>query len=217
MKQGRLWGLRALSLASVLLVPAVSLALEGDAHHAEAHGEHGWDTTAIAAQIVNFVVLIGIFVFLFKGKVNSFLKERKAEVANALSEAARLKAEAAAKHREYSERLAKLDQELAQIKQEMIAAGIKERDRIVAEAEHKAARMRREAEFIIEQQVKQLQTELTKEAVDAAVSAASDLLLKTTTSYDQQRIGQDYLAALSEKQESSKASNLARFGTESHA
>jgi F-type H+-transporting ATPase subunit b len=217
MKRGRLWGLRALSLASVWLVPVVSLALEGEAHHAESHGEHGWDTTGIAAQIFNFFALIAIFVYLFKGKLNSFLKQRKAEISDALNEATRLKAEAAAKHREYSERLAKLDQELAQIKQEMIAAGIKERDRIVAEAEHKAARMRREAEFIVEQQVKQLHSELTKEAVDAAVSAASELLLKTTTSYDHQRLAQDYLAALSEKQGAAKAANVASFGSESHA
>jgi F-type H+-transporting ATPase subunit b len=113
--------------------------------------------------------------------------------------------------------MAKLDQELAQIKQDVIAAGIKERDRIVAEAEHKAARMRQEAHFIVEQQVKQLRADLTREAVEGAVAAAEALLLKTTTSYDQQRLAQDYLNALSNNQGAAKTPSVPSFGTESHA
>jgi F-type H+-transporting ATPase subunit b len=190
--------------------------------HEEAHGgehaEHGWDNTALIASFVNFFILLFIFVKLGKDKIAGFLKERKAEVENALSEAARIKAEAAAKHREYSERLAKLDEELAQIKRDMIEAGTRERDRIVAEAEHKAARMRREAEFIIEQQAKQLRADIMQEAAEAAVSAAESLLLKTTTSYDQQRIAQEYLKAISEQSGASgKPSTPSIAPTESRA
>jgi F-type H+-transporting ATPase subunit b len=215
------WWSRVVPFALCLCVPVLAFALDGEVHeeaHGGEHGEHGWDNTALIASFLNFFILIGVFVHLFKDKINSFLKERKAEVENALSEAARMKAEAAAKHREYSERLAKLDEELAQIKRDMIEAGTRERDRIVAEAEHKAARMRREAEFIIEQQAKQLRAELLKEAVDTAVSAAEALLLKTTTSYDQQRIAQDYLKALAEQHGGSSKSIAPSIApTESHA
>ena len=145
---------------------------------------------------MNFFVLIGLFVFLFKDKLKSFLKERRAAIEVELNEAARLRAEAEAKHKEYSERMAKLDQELAQIKREMIAAGEKERDRIVADAEEKASRMRKEAEFIIEQQMKQLREDLKRETGDAAIEAAEQLLVKATTSFDQQRLAQEYLAAM---------------------
>lgn len=221
MKLHQHWFKRALPFAAALLVPALCFAMDGEVHEEAAghgeHGEHGWDNTALIASFVNFAILIGVFVYLFKDKLNTFLKERKAEVADALSEAARLKAEAEAKHKEYSERMAKLDQELAQIKQDVIAAGIKERDRIVAEAEHKAARMRQEAQFIVEQQVKQLRADLTREAVEGAVAAAEALLLKTTTSYDQQRLAQDYLNALSNNQGEKKTPSVPSFGTESHA
>ena len=182
-----------LTIAVMLLLPALGLAQD----HGAEHGEHGgWDVTSIVASFVNFFVLIGLFVFLFKGKLTEFLKERRAQVEVELNEAARLRAEAEAKHKEYSERMAKLDQELGQIKREMIAAGEKERDRIVAEAEEKASRMRKEAEFIIEQQAKQLREDLKREASEAAVTAAEQLLEKATTSFDQQRLAQEYLAAL---------------------
>lgn len=226
MKPAQHWFKRARSLLpviTVLLVPALAFALDGEVAHEDAHGggehgEHGWDTTGLIASFVNFAILIGVFVHLFKDKLTSFLRERKAEVADALNEAAKLKAEAEAKHKEYTERMAKLDQELAQIKQDVIAAGIKERDRIMAEAEHKAARMRQEAHFLVEQQVKQLRGELAREAVEGAVAAAEALLLKTTTSYDQQRLAQDYLNALSNNQGEKKTPSIPSFGTtESHA
>ncbi len=186
-----------LTLAVMLLLPALGLGQEHGAAHGAEHGEHGgWDVTSIVASFVNFFVLIGLFVFLFKDKLKSFLKERRAAIEVELNEAARLRAEAEAKHKEYSERMAKLDQELAQIKREMIAAGEKERDRIVADAEEKASRMRKEAEFIIEQQMKQLREDLKRETGDAAIEAAEQLLVKATTSFDQQRLAQEYLAAM---------------------
>jgi len=182
------------AVALTLAAPALALANE-EAH--EAHGgEHGWDQTALIASGVNFVILIGLFVYLFRDSLNKYLKDRKATIERALNEAARLKAEAEAKHKEYSERLAKLDQELEQIKKDMIATGVKERDRIVAEAEQKAARMRREAEFMVEQQLKTLRADLTREAAETAIAAAEQLLTKATTSFDQQRLAQEYLTSL---------------------
>jgi F-type H+-transporting ATPase subunit b len=183
------------AVAFALCLPLIALADEAAEAHGE-HAEHGWDNQALIASFVNFVILIGLFVYLFSGSLKKFLVARRAEVQNALEEAARLKSEAEAKHREYSERLARLDQELAQIKRDMIDAGKQERDRIIADAEHKAARMRREAEFIIEQYAKQLRVDLTREAADAAVAAAEQLLLRATTTYDQQRLANEYLASL---------------------
>jgi F-type H+-transporting ATPase subunit b len=210
---------QTLLVCATLLVPALALATDGEAH-AE-HGEHGWDTTGLIASFVNFAILVGVFVYLFRQKLSDFLKQRKASVEQALSEAARMKAEAEAKHKEYTERLAQLDQELATIKREMVAAGVKERDRIVAEAEQKAARMRREAEFIIEQYVKQLRSDLSREAAEGAVQAAEALLLTSTTNHDQQRLAQDYLGTLSskiaERQAEPKKPPLNSLGTESRA
>jgi F-type H+-transporting ATPase subunit b len=191
--------MRCTALAYALALPVLAFAQEHAEEHGAhgGHGEHGWDTTALAASFVNFFVLIAVFVYLFKGSLKSFLVSRKAEVEKELLEAARLKAEAEVKHKEYSERLAKLDSELAKMKQDMVAAGKREFDRIIAEAEHKAARMRKEAEFVIEQQAKTLRNELTKESTDGAVAAAAELLLRATTTYDQQRLAQEYLGSLS--------------------
>jgi F-type H+-transporting ATPase subunit b len=107
-----------------------------------------------------------------------------------------MKAAAEAKYNEYQKRLANLDAELAQIKSEIIASGEAERERIIAEAERKSARIRRETEFLIEQQLKQLRADLTRESVEAAMTAAEKLLRERTTDDDQQRLARAYTSKL---------------------
>ena len=77
--------------------------------------------------------------------------------------------------------------------------------------------MRTEALFIIEQQVKQLRTDLSREAAEAAISAAEQLLAKATTSYDHQRLAQEYLASFQNNQAGAKNSAPAAVQPESRA
>jgi F-type H+-transporting ATPase subunit b len=87
---------------------------------------------------------------------------------------------------------------MAQIRHDMVKAGEAERDRIVAQAEEKAARMRKDTSFLIEQQIKQLRKELTQQAANAAVLAAQELLQEKTTASDQDQLAEAYLNRLGE-------------------
>ena len=80
----------------------------------------------------------------------------------------------------------------------MVKAGEAERDRIVAQAEEKAARLRKDANFLIDQQIKQLRKDLTQQAANAAVVAAQELLQERTTETDQDRLAEAYLTRLDE-------------------
>jgi len=215
---------RAALLAAALFAPALGFAptvSAQDAHgeHGEAHGEehgeehgeasaehgeahaahgeaHGVNVIELVAGFVNFAVLVGLLVFLARKPTQAFLASRRAAVVDGLAEAQRMKAAAEAKYNEYQARLANLDAELAQIKSEIIASGEAERERIIAEAERKSARIRRETEFLIEQQLKQLRADLTRESVEAAMTAAEKLLRERTTDDDQQRLARAYTSKL---------------------
>jgi F-type H+-transporting ATPase subunit b len=211
---------RAALLAAALFAPALGFApavAAQDAHgeHGEAHGEehgeanaehgeahaahgeaHGVNVIELVASFVNFAVLVGLLVFLARKPTQAFLASRRAAVVDGLAEAQRMKAAAEAKYNEYQARLANLDAELAQIKSEIIASGEAERERIIAEAERKSARIRRETEFLIEQQLKQLRADLTRESVEAAMTAAEKLLRERTTDDDQQRLARAYTSKL---------------------
>jgi F-type H+-transporting ATPase subunit b len=146
--------------------------------------------------VFNFLVFLFLITFFGGPRIRSYLVSRRQQIAGDLAEAQRLREEAQAKHDEFTQRLAQLDQEMEQIRQEMVKAGEAERDRIVAEAEAKSARVRRETRFVIEQQMKQLREDLTREAVEAAVGAADQALREKITSADQERLAKQYLETL---------------------
>ena len=215
--------LRALLLLLAVAVPGVafaetahdeeSLAHEVAEHEighdaGDAHDGHGELTIGgvlrsreFQGTLVNFIALIALFAWVIRKKGNPALAERRKEVEAELAEAKRLREDAQKRHMETQTRLERLDQEMIQIRGEMIKAGEAERDRIVAQAEEKAARMRKDTSFLIEQQIKQLRQDLTQEASNAAVAAAQEVLQQTTTEDDQDRLAEAYLDRLGEVME----------------
>ncbi len=207
--------MRSLCLAlmlSLAMPTAVALAEDhGDAHgesaeHGDGHDAHGGAVSFEAlthsidfwGAVVNFTLLALLFFKFGLPKINAGLAAKREEIQAQLEEAKRLKEEAEAKHAEYEKKLAGLDAELERVEKEMRETGEAERDRIIAEAEQKAHRMRQEAEFLIAQRVKQLESTLTREAVDAAIQAAEEALTKNTNAEDQTRLAQAYLTAIAE-------------------
>ncbi|MEM8609496.1 MAG: ATP synthase F0 subunit B [Myxococcota bacterium] len=176
--------------------------LEEAEDHAPSHGGQlhlsDLDTLNLVGTFFNFGVLLLIIGWAIKKQGNPALKARREEVEKELAEAQRLRAEAEARRAETAARLEKLDEEMAQIRADMVKAGEAERNRIVEQAEEKAARMRKDASFRIDQQLKQLRNELTTEAASAAVTAAQELLHEKTTDADQQNLAEAYLDRLDE-------------------
>ncbi len=168
-------------------------------------------------MFLNFVVLMAIYYKYGKGPISEGLKNRRDTVAREIEEAQRMQKEAEARAAKYQEKLANLETELREAREGLKAAGEGERDRIVREAEEKAARMEKDAKFLIEQELKQLKVELTREAVESAVTAAEELLRKRITASDQERLAEDYLAQLAAKRPSGKRAHRALEGPDAPA
>ena len=163
------------------------------AHEAEAEA---FNRSELLASIVNFLLWLAIVVYLARKPLAAFLTGRRLAVEEGLIEAGQLRDAAEAKYEDYAQHLAHLDEELEKLRGDMIHAGETERDRIIAEAETRAARMRRDDEFVIDQQMKQLRTDLTREAIEAAVTAAQTPLEKQIQAGDQTRLAEAYLGDL---------------------
>ena len=174
----------------------------GHGAHDDGHGELTFSSLIrnrdFQGTVINFLVLVGLLTWVIRKKGNPALAARRAEVEKELAEAQRLRAEAEKRHMEAATRLEKLDEEMAQIRGDMTKAGEAERDRIVEQAEEKAARLRKDTSFLIEQQIKQLRKELTQQAASAAVGAAQELLQERTTDADQDQLAETYLKRLDE-------------------
>ncbi len=151
------------------------------------------------AALINFAILAFIYVYFGKAPIAAALQSRRQEVSKQIEEAQKIKREAEARSQQYATKLEALGTELATTEAGLAAAGTTEKARIVREAEEKAARMEKDAAFLIEQERKQLQADLQRETVAAALAAAEELLRTKLTLADQERVAEEFLATLTVK------------------
>lgn len=171
--------------------PAAEVAHE----HGEAseHGEHGEGAPSInggklALQFLNFGVLVGILVFFGGKAVNKALRARHDQLKADLASAAELRAVAEAKLARQEARLGSLEAEIAELRRNLKTEAEAEKARLVAAAEERAARIRAETGFLIDQQVREADQRLRRESADAALKIAEDILRRQIGPADQQRL-----------------------------
>jgi len=204
MKRAARTALLALALSSIAPIAAFAEDDHAAEEHGEAHdGEHGGHgdlsligvlkSTDFQAQVFNFLSLVAILVIFGRKPLQTFLETRRQTVEVGIAEGTKLKLAAEAKHKEYSDRIAQIDEELAKLRSDILKAARTEKERIIAEAEERAKRTRAETDELIAQQMQQLQLSLSREVVDAAVSAAEKMLQGALKADDQQRLAQDYV------------------------
>jgi F0F1-type ATP synthase membrane subunit b/b' len=174
-----------------------------EAHEDEAEGpapmnwfEFGTPTPPFIAMVVNFGIVAAGYYLLGRKPIAAALQNRRDSIAKQIEEAQRMRREAEARAKTYRAKLDALEEEVRTVRETLVRAGEAERDRLIAEAQAKAERMVNDAQFLVVQEGKQIAEELWRDALEAVVGAAEDLLKKRVTQADQERLAEDYLADL---------------------
>ncbi len=149
-----------------------------------------------AAMLLNSAILYWLLVRFAKKPISDALKARKTTILRGMEEAGKMKSEAEAQLAQYQEKLANLDQEIERVRFDMRASGENERKRILAEAKDKRARMERDAQMLIKQELKAAREGLTGEMVRSALSSAENTLRSRVTAADQSRLAEEYLVSI---------------------
>ncbi|MDB4993155.1 MAG: synthase sector subunit b [Myxococcaceae bacterium] len=179
-----------------------------EGEHAEgehALGEINWvdfgnkKQPPLAIYLINLLILVGLIVKFGGPGIMASLVTRRDRVAKEIEEAQRMKKEAEQRAKKYQAKLEGLDEELDATKKSLVEAGVAEKERLVKEANEKAARMERDAGSLLEQEARQIRTDLVHETVELAIAAAEDLLRKRVTQADQERLAEDYLASFAKR------------------
>lgn len=150
----------------------------------------------LLAQIMNFGIVV--LILLTKGRkpiVEGLIKRKQTLMAD-INAAEALRAESEARLKKYDRDLKNIAARQSELEEEYRAQAAIDKKRILREAEEKRARMIKDAEFRIQQEMRQAETDLTKEAVDAAIAAAEELIKKRVDQKDMDRLADDYLANL---------------------
>jgi F-type H+-transporting ATPase subunit b len=158
--------------------------------------QFGEEAPPFIAMLVNFGIMGAGYYLLAKRPIAVALQNRRDTIAKSIDEARRMKEEAEERAKTYQAKLLRLEEDARAAREALLRVGEAERQRIVAEAEAKAERVRRDTEFALEQELKQLRIDLWKAAVDAAVAAATEILKQKVTLADQERLAEGYLAEL---------------------
>ena len=180
-------------IGALLLLTQIGLAsASGDAQ--DKPGFHN-----IIFQALNLAILLGVLVHFFKTPVKRAIAGRSALVAKDIDEAGRLLAEAQARLQLYEARLSAFAAESEAMLLDFRRQGELERDRLIADAEADAERVRREAERTAQSEIDRAKARLEAEIVRLSVEAAGRLVREKMGPADHRRLVGEYLARLEER------------------
>lgn len=148
-------------LALLLILPGQALA-----------GGHGFTLKEHGFFIIDFVVLIGLIVWLTRKKFKAFLVARSTGIRQDMDVARQAFDRARAEHDEKAARTAALESDRDEMLARFRDEAEQEKARIIAEAEARAEQIVAEARRQVEMEARRLQEGLTTRAVEGAVEGA---------------------------------------------
>ena len=160
----------------------------GAEHGAGEHGEPKLDGKKFAAQLVNFALLLAVLLWFGGKAVSKALTARHQQLKADLVAASELRSAAEAQLKKQEQRLSSLEQEIAGIRAGIVKDAEAEKVRLIELAEERARRIQEETKFLVEQQVKEAEAELRREAAQAAVDMAEQIVRRSLDAGDRQRM-----------------------------
>ena len=182
--------MRARAAALVTHAFAFALAFVAGPAFAESEGGHGG---SLFWQVANVLLLLAVLVYFARKPVLSYLAERRDTISRNLESSAQLLAEAERRLAEWNTKAANLDREVSGIRDATRRAAEAERDRILADANVSAERIRRSASAVVERELQRAREQLRREAADLAVELAARTLREQVNDGDRTRLLDEFI------------------------
>ncbi len=177
------------------LLEFVSVAQAYASAAAEAE-QHEPSINDIWFPLANFIIFVFIIVKFALPLVRDFLKSRREEVLAKINQASAKKRAAEALVLEYRAKLANLDKEVQSIQTSLREEGERERNKLVAEARSMAAKIREDADFLANQEVKMARHKVREEIAEQAEATARQLIERNLAPADQSRLVEDFIQTI---------------------
>ena len=186
--------LQSLTMGLIVSIQSVALAAGGGAPDLPppdllwtGSDESGGHALPLAPWIVDFIVFVGLLIFLLKGPFKNLFQNRHDSIKSAVDEAAAAHREAEATHKLFSDKLDRVEDEAKGLVDEAQELGTDEKTRIVEGAKAYGARLEADATRLVEQEFVKTGHSLKAEAAKQAVDKAQDLIQGKLTAADHQR------------------------------
>ncbi|MBN8539237.1 MAG: hypothetical protein J0L82_02530 [Deltaproteobacteria bacterium] len=180
-----------LALTVILAVPGLLITHFGNA--AGASGHEGGIPMVLWLQVINFVLYMGLVVYLAKKPLQELFQGRYDGFFSALKKAEAAKAEAEAKRKEIQDRLNKLettrDESIQKAREEAAAL----RNQIVEEARSLSSKLKADAEKTAFIEIERAKTELREDLLAQSVIMAKRILTDKMQEQDQKRLQTEFV------------------------
>ncbi len=182
---------KSLAVAQLLTIMFLLFAGTAMASSGEAVAKH-W-TVDDWIRVMNFTVLVVVLFFVLKKPVAEALNGRIQDIKNQLDELETQKDVAEKTLAEYETKIATLDDEVAKIVAQYEEQGEAARNRILESAKNSAEKLEAQAKRNIENEFQQARQQLQSEIMTKALEKAEELIKKSISSDDQDRLVDEYL------------------------
>lgn len=179
-------------LVLVLLVTNIFLVF-GAESGSEHHGVTSIQLKNLLWFTLNFLALVLILYKFLKKPVVDMFKSRQENILKQYNELLEKKKEAEARYVELQEKIKNLEKEAEAIYQNYVEQGMKEKERIIKEANIQAERIKQQAELYIQHELEKAKNMLREEVADASVKLAEELLRKNINEEDQKKIVKEFI------------------------
>ncbi|MEL6179212.1 MAG: ATP synthase F0 subunit B [Myxococcota bacterium] len=186
--------LAAVVAGAVLILPTLAMAAGGEGGDEAGHILH-----LFIFHFINMGLLVGAVIYFARKPFQKFLADRKTRVTAELEEARKLHEEARSMLDDYQSKLDGLENERQELLNEYRALGEAERDRIIAEAEARAERIREEAELTVAQEIASAKAALEAEVLTLASDLAEKAMRKELTTTQHKALVDGFLNDLEEQ------------------
>jgi F-type H+-transporting ATPase subunit b len=160
--------------------------------------KHAASITQLIFPLINFLIFVYLLKRFLMPFVKGHLRSRREEIAAAVKEADEARARAEALLRDYRRRLARLDEEGREIRDALSAEGERGKLKLIADAEELARRIKADADFLAEQEVKLARQQLMREIARLAREDAEKLVQGHLNPADQKRLVKEFLSGVGE-------------------
>ena len=181
-----------MSLLAVLFVTELWAAPSGGAE------EHAASISQLLFPLINFVIFLYLIKRFALPVARDYFKLRRQEIAAAVREADDAQQRAQAIVGEYKNRLARLDAEARELREALRVEGERKKAKLLAEAEILVTRIKTDADFLAQQEVKSARQGLRSEIARVAKAAAEKMVLNHLTAADQKRMVSEFLSEVGE-------------------
>ena len=154
---------------------------------------HAPSISELIFPFINFAIYVFLIVKFVLPAVRNYLRSRRQEVLTLVEGASEDKQRIQAVVQEYTGRLSRVDQEIRGIQSSFRDEAEHEKAKLVQDAQRTAGKIKEDAEFLAEQEIKVARQEIREEMATNAATAARDLIQKNFSGADQSRLVSEFI------------------------